>query len=159
MKKIGSAQGGFTLMEMTVAMTVLGIIGVIAFNIIHNQVNSFNTVFTHTAAVSDIRKAIRLMRRDFQNLDNSNISTLEAGKLIFKNSDGKDVEYVLDGKTLIRNDKSILSNVAAAPFSYLDTEQSPTAAKDSVRFIGVKLSVLTVNTDTVSVTENIYVRN
>ncbi len=159
MKKRVQPQAGFTLMEMSVALTVLGIVGVIVFGIIHNQVNTFSTVFSNTAAVSDIRKTVRLMRRDFQNLDNSSISTMKSSKLVFKDSDGDEVSYVLSGGNLTRNEKVVLENVARAPFTYLKSSQKETASSDSLRFIGVNLSVLAVNTDTVSVSETIYVRN
>ncbi len=152
-------QAGFTLMEMSVAITVLGIVGVIVFNIIHNQVNTFSTVFNNTVAVSDIRKTVRLMRRDFQNLDNSSISTMKSSKLVFKDSDGDEVAYVLDGSNLTRNEKVVLENVATNPFTYLKSDKKETGSQDSLRFIKVDLAVLAVNTDTVSVSETIYVRN
>lgn len=159
MKKRVLTQAGFTLMEMSVALTVLGVVGVIAFNIIHNQVNTFSTVFSNTAAVSDMRKTVRLMRRDFQNLDNSSINTMKSSKLVFKDSDGDEVTYLLNGGNLTRNEKVVLQNVARAPFTYLNSAQKETASHDSIRFIGVNLSVLAINTDTVSVSETIYVRN
>ncbi|HED10777.1 MAG TPA: prepilin-type N-terminal cleavage/methylation domain-containing protein [Caldithrix abyssi] len=159
MKKRVLSQAGFTLMEMSVALTVLGVVGVIAFNIIHNQVNTFGTVFSNTAAVSDIRKTVRLMRRDFQNLDNSAINTMKNSRLVFKDNDGEEVTYLFNNGKLTRNEKVVLENVARAPFSYLNSAQKETGASDSLRFIGVNLSVVAINADTVSVTETIYVRN
>jgi len=157
-KQYVSKENGFTLVELIVSIMIFGIIGLVAFNIIYNQANTFNQVFNQTTSISDTRNVIRLLRRDIQNLSVADISTLESSNFVFTNSEGNEVAYTISDGSLTRNETPILTGVLENPFTYLNINQIETAVKDSVRFIGVTLST-SRNHETVRIEEIIYARN
>ncbi|RMH65713.1 MAG: type II secretion system protein [Calditrichaeota bacterium] len=159
MKKTGYNAHGFTLMEMVVAITVLGIVGAIAFKILTNQVTAFNDVFSNTVAVADLRKVIRGIRRDLRNLDRSAVDEMSASELTFKKNDGTDVHYLYEAGHFMKNDSVIIGNILSEPFTYLNVEKDETNSADSLSFVQVSLVVEAANGDTVSITESIYARN
>ena len=151
-------ENGYTLFEVVVASIVFGILGVIAVGVIANQSESFNQVLNQTVALTDSRKVIQMLRRDIQNLTVSNINTMNSDEFDFTNNDGDEIVYEISGSDLIRNDDIILSGLTAGPFSYLNIDQETTGVQDSVKFIGVNLSILR-NSESVVMEEIIYARN
>lgn len=151
-------ENGFTLMELVVAMIILGIIGTVATIIIFNQTRTFNRVFNQTDAMYDTRKAIGIIRKDIQNLSVENITNMESGNFQYTDNDGNTVKYEVSGNNLLKNDNNILNGLNENPFTFLNAEKNLTASSDSVRFFQVRLSV-TRNEESVLVEELIYARN
>ncbi|KAA3617280.1 MAG: type II secretion system protein [Calditrichaeota bacterium] len=156
--RINKNENGATLMEVTVGMIIFGIIGSIVVAVIANQTESFNQVLNQEVGRSDVRKAIRTMRRDIQNLSISNIATMTSGQFVFMDNDGNNVSYIKSGYNLSRNDNVILTGLAEDPFSYLNIDKTTTGVQDSVKFIGVTLNIVR-NSQSVKVEEVIYARN
>ncbi len=150
---------GFTLMEMVVALIVSGIVAALTFKILYNQVDAFNTIFSNTLAVSDLRKVVRVLRKDIRNMDRSTLSTMESAELEFKRNDEKNIHYLYENGHLYKNDSTLIGNLTQEPFSFLDYRKDETGSADSLSFVQVTLQMLATNGDHVRVEETIYARN
>jgi len=127
-------------------------------NVIANQTESFNQVLNQTVGLTDSRKVIGLLRRDIQNLVVENINTINNDKFEFTDNDGEVVNYVVSGTDLYRNEDIVLSGLTENPFRYLNIDQEATTVEDSIKFIGVTLSIVR-NSENVTMEEIIYARN
>ncbi len=152
------SENGFTLLELVVSIVLIAIIGTIIISVIANQTESFNRVMNRTVGLADSRKAIQMVRKDVQNLTIANITSMTGDQLGFIDNNGNNVTYIKAGSNFSRNDKSILSGLVQSPFRYLNSNQEATALGDSVKFIGIILSIVR-NYEPVIMEEIIYARN
>ncbi len=151
-------ENGFTLLEMIVSIIILGILGVIAVSIIANQTESFNQVVNQTVGLTDSRKVVRMLRSDIQNLTVANIITKNGDQFEFTDNDGTNISYQKTGSEFTRNENLILTGLDQSPFTYLNIDQQTTSTTDSIKFIGVSLSIV-INNESVVMEEIIYARN
>ncbi len=151
-------EDGFTLLELTVSSVVMGIIAVIAFSIIYNQTTTFNTVFNHTVAIGDARKAVKVMRVEFRNLAHGSIQNMTRSQFSFLNDKNENISYSFLNNEVKRNGEVLISGLKMAPFGYLNIDLKNTANKDSVKFVKIILNVAAEKQSHI-LEENIYVRN
>ena len=57
---------GLTLVELIVAISVLGVLAVFSTGIIVTNTQTFNLVYTNTIQHWDVRKAMQILRHDLQ---------------------------------------------------------------------------------------------
>lgn len=146
------------MLELSVTTVILGIIAVVAFSIVYNQTAIFNKLFSHTIAMGDGRKAVRVMRFDFRNLAHGGIQKMTEDAFKFNDADNKSVDYKFDKNQIERNGSVILSGIKNAPFAYLNAQKKVTSNKDSVKFIRVIFDIA-ANNETYVLKETIYARN
>ncbi len=152
------SENGFTLLELVISVVLIGIIGTLIISVVANQTVSFNRVLDHTVGLADSRKAIQMVRKDVQNLTVANITKMTGDQLRFVDNNGNNVVYKKAGSKFTRNNDIILDGLNQSPFRYLNIDQQVTAEEDSVKFIGITLSIVR-STESVVMEEIIYARN
>ncbi len=68
-RQIAQQEKGFSLIELVVVVTILGMIIGIAYGVILLNARTFGTLSGSIETQWEVRKAMNIMRKDFQNLD------------------------------------------------------------------------------------------
>ncbi len=177
--KLTKNQIGFTVMELIVAIVIMGVLAGVGFGVIVLNVRTFNAINQNTVQRWDVRNAMQLLEHDIQMLHPDNLLGGGFGngqghaygalrnrgkKLYFTDIDGNTVRYRMDNSgNLERRIGSsgwtlILAHLTESPFQYLDIDENLTPNKDDILYIDVVLSQ-TVTGKNVTISERFYVRN
>lgn len=168
MKNKFCQENGYTVMEMVVTITIMGILFSIAFGVIVMQAQTTSRVMNSTNARWDVRKAMEIIRNDIQELDPSRIFGLNRGRnagrrLFFRDENGVQIRYIRSGTRLRRREGGggwsvLLNDVQQNPFRYLDIDLNVTGNEEDVRYIEVNLVIETEGITT-ALEDMFYVRN
>ena len=69
MNRARTSQGGFTLLELLVAMTIFAFIGLGAHAMLRAVLDSHETAERHANGLADLQKTVRLMEQDIRQLE------------------------------------------------------------------------------------------
>jgi len=159
---ISKNQKGFTLLELVVALSIMGIVAGVVIGVVAINARTANLVSSRTLARYDIRDAFQALRDDIQQISPGNIiydgGNLNSHRLEFNDMDGNNILYLYSSGSVTRNGTAILSNVQQNPFSYLDQNLNITNVRENVLYIDVDLQV-TYGNETVTLGDRFYVRN
>ena len=64
--KIFKVERGYTLFEVIIVIIILGIVSVLAINLMSRQTEVFTRVFNNAKLLSDAKRALEYIRRDTQ---------------------------------------------------------------------------------------------
>jgi len=118
-KTVNRRQSGFTLVEMSVAIVILGILSM--------GITSFMTPLMNLMAhknfvngpATEARLAMAKMIRDINQIaDNESVITANTGTLSFTNSSSETVTYALSSGTMTRNSVTIAKFITSLAFTY-----------------------------------------
>jgi len=161
-------QEGFTLLEMVIALVILGIITLATMGIISVNARTFNSVKNTTAANWDLRKTLHAIRQDVQqisppNLIYENNGQFSSAKLNFTDRNGTAVSYERSSNIFRRKVGAqawveLLTTMNKDPFSFLDINSNPTNNRNNVAFIEVSLQI-PGDTQDITMDDKFYVRN
>ncbi len=162
-------EAGFTLMELTVSIVIMGILTLVGYGVIALNANTFNMVNSNTIQRWDVRKAMQQLKNDCQMIKPELLIAVSAGgaktdNLTFQTLSHNTIYYrrnasgVLQKKINSGTWRDLVDQLSVAPFRFLDSNLSPTATKTDIKFIEVDLS-RTVDSDNFRLTEQFYVRN
>jgi len=153
-----SIEKGYTLFEVIIVVIILGVVSVLAINLMSRQTEVFTRIFNNSNLLSNARRAIEYIRRDLHGTSADSISTMTASNLTFQKSDGDAVNYVMNAATLQRNGLTLADNLVSNPFSYLDANQNVTASTADLVFVKVTLNLGNVG-ESVQLEEIVFLRN
>ena len=150
-------QQGFTLVEMVLAIILLGILSSSGLNMISDSYNSTRIINNGNANTSTARYAIDRMSRDLRQVTFNSatkalmISNASATLMSFTKSNFSTLETVtiqLNGTSLllsnstVGNDFLLVEHVTALTFQYFDVNMtSPPASNGVIRFVQINLTV------------------
>jgi len=159
---------GFSLIEVIVVLIIIGTISSIAYGVILLNAGTFKTLSEELSKRWELRKALRIMREDFSQIDPADIigfsKSSKAGKRVFfKNLNGDKIFYKFDNGLLLRRQNSqkweqLASGLEKPPFSFLNSKLNPTKNKKDIAFIKVNL-VVKINSKTKSIEDTFFLRN
>ncbi len=159
LKKIIRMQEGFTLVELTVTIVVLGILLGLATGIVALSAESISQTFSVTGARTELRDARRALRSDIQKMSADSLLTAQSDEITFYDQDGNYVNYHMVGSSLLRNDAVLLENVQSAPFGYRDESFNQISSPlNLIRYVELSITI-TYNGEVRSVSDMFYVRN
>ena len=156
--KIFKVERGYTLFEVIIVIIILGIVSVLAINLMSRQTEVFTRVFNNAKLLSDAKRALEYIRRDLHGTSADSISSMTSSNLAFQKSDGSSINYVMNAATLQRNGLALAENLASNPFSYLDENQNLTASTSNLVFVKVNLH-LGNSGESIQLEEIIFLRN
>jgi prepilin-type N-terminal cleavage/methylation domain-containing protein len=149
---------GYTIFEVIIVVMILGVVSVLAMNLMGRQTEVFTRVFNNSYLLSDGRKVLEYIRRDLHGASADSISSMTASNLTIVKSDGSVINYVMNAATLQRNGVVMAENVLSNPFSYLDANQNLTASTANLVFVRVTLNLGNLG-ESVQLEEIIFLRN
>ena len=120
---------GFTLIELIVVITIVGIIaGVVGF-VLFGAVDAWTFRFKRAGLLSDGRLAINRMVREIREVkDLTSVITANTSQFRFKDTDDTDITYSLNGSDLDRTEdaatNTLAENVSTLSFTYYDSNGS-----------------------------------
>ncbi len=133
---------GFTLLELIVAIVLMGIISVVISRVLLNGYQHFLTA--QNISETDWKGFLVLSRLvdDIHTIRTpEDISTIAATQLTFTNTSNSTVQYQLSSGTVFRNGLALATGVQGFALSYLDKNGSATGTVSAVRFIVISVTL------------------
>lgn len=136
------AQKGFTLLELVLVVTIMGVISVIVGKILASAYNTFYV----TQNINDIDYngllAVETVTNDIHNIRSAgDITSITATNLSFIDTAGTTITYTTSGATFTRNSQTLATGVNSIAFEYRDENYSVTATPANVRYITFSISL------------------
>lgn len=149
----------FTLIEIAVVIIVLGIVSGIMGELMYQAFRGANIQYDEASVSSQARIVLDRMSRELRMIRvNSDLSTMTASSVTFKNVSGDEISYSLSGTTLLRNLKPIADSVSGLTFEYLDATGAVTTTNTDVRYIRVTLQ-MSKNEELETLATTVFLRN
>lgn len=163
------AESGLTLMELVVAMAIMGILIVVSYGVIAMNAATFNVVETSTVQRWDVRKAMQMLRHECQMIDRQKFGPIghhgkKSNRLVFTTLDGDRIVYRRNSSSILQRKANsgawtnLVDELTVKPFRFLDVNLNPTSTLNDVAFVEVELS-RTEAGQTFTLLERFYVRN
>jgi len=127
-KRTGMYHGnerGFTLLEFTVVIGVLGIVALGTLLFMKPITNLWVLQRFQQGTAAETRLALLRMTREINQIrDLGSISAATSGTLRFYDSNNTDITYALSGSVVTRNGTALLKNASSLTFQYYDFNQN-----------------------------------
>lgn len=159
---------GFTLIEMVMVITLLGIIGGIIAIPLYIGTKGWLEATTREGITESGRIAIERMMREIRNTsrtaaNNPCISTATATAFSFSDAGGdlaacNTTTFSLSGTNLLRGADILANDVNSLAFTYYDNANAPTAVAANVRRVGIEI-VSTSGSETLRKYSEVYLSN
>lgn len=147
--KISQAEpgdAGFTLIEIIVAMVLMGTLAVFIAMFLWYDVNMYQKVVANTDGLQSSRMALQRMASDIRQIANQDsIIIANSSALKFDNANDSLVSYLYAGGELRKNSYPFLKNVSAFQFIYYDESGSSISSpvSDFGQISTVRVSITT----------------
>jgi len=137
---------GFTLIEIVIAITLAGLLGLAFSHLIGAGMNAWFLLKTQNALVTEANSSMQRMVREIKRTkDNgASIITYDPTQYKFVDIDDNPIDYQKEGTNLNRNDKVLLNNLASADglaFVYLDRNGAVTGTKSQIQTVQITLKL------------------
>lgn len=131
---------GFTLVEIILAMTLLGITVVATSVLMGRGLDAYNLVNSRTVALDQANYALVRMEKEMTKV--SNINNAHSTLFAFVDSLGNSTDFHLDGTTLFRGNDPLAHNVSSLTFTFYRDNGATTTAPPQIRRIHIDMTVL-----------------
>ncbi len=126
---------GFTLIELVIVITIIGIISGIVGSILIGTIDAWTFRFNRGDLLSNGRLAMNRMVREIREVKNrSKVTTADPSEFSFENVDSVDVTYSLSGTDLNRTENettnTLAEDVSNLTFTYFDSDGEPIETPD-----------------------------
>ena len=156
-------QKGFTLIELIVVITIIGIIAGVTGFILLGVADAWTFKFNRADLLADGRLALNRMTREIREVkDLTSVTTATSSQFRFTNTGNVDITYGLSGSDLDRTVDSVTNvlaqDVSSLSFTYYDSDgdtiATPTVSPSSTDIRRVQIDLaLTKNG------ENVYLQS
>ena len=160
---------GFTLLELLLAMGLLGVVAAVAYDAVIVGLRATSAAAQREELRQQLAAALDRMARDMAVA--SDVDEAQDGRFQFDTPAVNDVDYVYDGtdQELSRDDaagapRDILRYVTAFDFNYFDSSgtqlSTPVSgsAEDTIRVVQI-IATMNRGTETITVATAVYLRN
>jgi prepilin-type N-terminal cleavage/methylation domain-containing protein len=162
-------QEGFTLLELTVGISITGILMLVAFGTFILNSATASRLLTESTQRWEVRKTMQVLRDDIQrsvmrNYIPETTGLLSSNRIRFVNMEGATIQYQRQASGAFRRKNgsdnwiTLITGVTANPFNYYDDNLNVVADKDLVKFINVTLQVESNDVEII-LQDQFYVRN
>lgn len=161
-------KNGFTLIELVMTITIIGILSLVASGILHIGITSFIFVSTHSALTRKAQDAINILFENILNADPEGINRAQRNRFYFFNMNGEEIQFQYDrrrGYLRYRvvgqsNWREILNNISRNEFSffYFNIDGSSWNNKEKLKRVGIKFT-LSLAEENETYQAEIYIRN
>jgi prepilin-type N-terminal cleavage/methylation domain-containing protein len=150
-------KNGFTLIELVVVISVVGIISTIIGSMLLGAIDAWAFKFNRNDILWDSRLAMDRMTREIRTIRNAaSITTASSSQFRFIDAGNKDITYGMSSTNLNRTENGatnlLAENVSSLAFTYYDASGAVTGVLVNIRRVRISLT-LTKNG------ENVYLRS
>lgn len=132
---------GFTLIEMTLTLVLMGIIGVIIGRVMFQSFQMFTAAQNLSETDGKAFVALERIVNDIHTMRSpADITTMSASQLTFVDLNGTSIQFQLSGTTLSRNSQTLATGVQSLVFTYKGSTGATTATASQVRYIAIALT-------------------
>jgi prepilin-type N-terminal cleavage/methylation domain-containing protein len=141
-----TSKRGFTLVEMVLTISIVGIIVLVASFVVVESVKIYAGTATALDAAYQSRLALERMTREIHDVkDSSSITTFTASALTFTNSSNVSIAYALSSGNLTRNGDLLAKGATALSFTYWKKDGTSATLGSNVYLIEIDLTVQSGN--------------
>lgn len=128
---------GFTLIEVVIAMTLLGLVCVAIAPMIYQGIQGALIAKDRSTLDWSARESLMRLGREMYAVRSFSITTANATTFTFTSNVGEAVTYTYDGvgDQLLRNSDVLAKNLTSFSFTYYDASGAVTAVTTSIRYI------------------------
>lgn len=156
MKK--SHEKGFTLAEILVVITLMGILSLAMMGMVNSYQNNFVQSRTDSEYLENANFAMNLITRELRETPYSSVSMTNASlnnSLTFL-AGASNVTYSFNSNRLLRGTEVLAENVVSLQFRYVSTTGTLSFTKS--RGVNIQLA-MNNNGTTMTLTDTVYIRN
>ena len=138
-------RAAYTLIELTVAIVVLGVLSGFLFYSIWGSAMAYVDLRSRSANAADAHHALELMSREIQEIRTAtagDIPTMTSSALTFTDIGGASVAYSFSGATLTRNGQTLLDRLESFSFAYYKSDGTAAVAAADVWTVEISLTLL-----------------
>lgn len=138
-------RSGFTLVEIILSISLIGILFAVTAFILDRGIASFASITERGRTMQDVRMAMEQMVRELITVQagpGGELTSFQSDRIQFVDSVGANAEFRLVGNTLNRGNNPLLNNVTALTFTGYRSDNQTTTAAPQVRRIRIQLTAL-----------------
>jgi type II secretory pathway component PulJ len=144
MKLTEQKTGGFTLVELVLSISLLGIVGGIMGALFAESITSYSTMADRRSSMESARIAVERIKRDVELIASTgDIATFTDTNFTFSLAGEGSVAYTLSGTQLLRNTDVLADGVSFFDFNYLDQNGASAGTAAAIRRIQFEIQVST----------------
>lgn len=136
---------GFTLVEMILSISLVGILFALSAIILDRGLDSYASISERVAKNQDVRFAMERMARELLLVEagpGGDLTGIDADEIRFRDRLGNSTNFSLSGNTLYRGSDPLLENVTSFVVTGYNSNNAVTTAHPQVRRVRVQLSSL-----------------
>lgn len=119
---------GYTVIELVMIITLMGMIASIAALSFKPALDSWSLGSSRSQETGSIRYALNRMMDEMASIkDSTSVITASASTFQFKDINNTNINYVLTGTNLMRNNDILAQGIQSLSFSYWDMNQQTVA--------------------------------
>lgn len=168
-----SRQSGFTLMEITISVVLLGILGVVGTTMMTSSFHTTHAMSNQHMAYSAARYAMERMGREIREIQ-YNTETGELGITAMTSSELRFVKTGLASTSTVHlqynagtlslsyppaASATLARDISALSFTYLDENRQVTNSANNVRFVRIAMTVSPADAQALPLVTQITLRN
>jgi len=133
---------GFTLVELLITITILGVLSVLMLPVIQTGFNGYFTARNITEANWQAEMALERMTRDIRDIPSpSSISVANSNQLTFVGATNNSVSYTLSGTNLLLNGNILAQGVNSVTFGYFTSAGAVAGTIASICYVTITLNI------------------
>ena len=126
---------GFSLIEITIVIVLLGIVSMMAGGMLLQGVEGSQQTETLDDLDWSAREGFERLSREIRSVNPRLITAMTATTLTFTSFEGETVSFVFSGSNLTRNGTAFMDNLSSFSFAYYTGAGATTAVAANVRLI------------------------
>lgn len=152
---------GFTLIELVITMTIIGIIAYVAAQAITAGTRTYFSTDYRKEALDQARVAMERMTREVRTLrDSSSVITSSSTRFNFTDSGGNNIDFNYANPNITRNGNTLATGISAMTFAYVRNDGTVDAvfSPANTRMIRITITA-TVSGENLQLESGAFLRN